>query len=82
MRATVTIYRYYYKKLVVEVPEEHIKGLTKEQIADKLFMADTPYEDGIFEASLESMDVDPDGVETDRYDIYNEKEEHVYGGHL
>ena len=31
MNATVTLYRYYFKSIEIEVDKDHLKGLTKEE---------------------------------------------------
>ena len=63
-RATVTLYRYYYKSIEIEIDEEYLKGLTEEEMND-------------FRHVLPGVN-----YETDRYDIYDEEGDHIYGGHL
>ena len=81
-RATVTLYRYYYKSIEIEIDEEYLKGLTEEEIAVKLVGEEIPYDaEAVQEAPIEETDAG-ENYETDRYDIYDEEGDHIYGGHL
>jgi len=81
MNATVTLYRYYFKSIEIEVDKDHLKGLTKEEIAEKLINGEIPYdEESVHNTSLSEFT--PDEEDTDRYDIFTEDGDHVYGGHL
>ena len=83
MKTTVTLYRYYSRKQVIEVDIDAIEGLTKEEIADKLHKEEIvipEFDEDV--ADLVSMEVTPRDEQEDRFDIYNDKGEHIYGGHL
>ena len=82
MKATVTLYRYYYKKVVIPVNQEEIEGLTKEEIGEK-FQRESfgMTDDAIQDQPLIGMDCTGNN-ESDRYDIYDDDNKHIYGGHL
>jgi len=83
MKTTVTLYRYFYKKVTIEIDPDATKGLTKEEIADALMEETIVFDDEqVHDAPIESLEESPKDEETDRFDIYNEKSEHIYGGHL
>ena len=85
-KTTVTLKRFYFKEVEIEIDTNFLNGKTDEEIADFL-MEDYPYEEEeeLFEnAELEELEIDSNGVieeDTDRFDIY-ENGEQVYGGHL
>lgn len=82
MTATVTIYEYYFKSIEIEIEEEHLKGLTKEEIADKLIDGTIPYDrDSVHNTSLTGFEPSGENEETDRFDIKDNDGDH-YGGHL
>lgn len=82
MKATVTIYRYYYKTVEIEIDKDTTNGLTPEEIAEKLIDGAIVFdEELVHEAPLESLN-DFEDIETDRYDIYDQKDKQIYGGHL
>ncbi len=85
-RTTVTLNRFYFKRIEIEVDNSLLKGKTEEEIAEFLtedFVIEN--EDQLFEQSeLDSLEIDSGGIiyeDTDRFDIY-ENGKHVYGGHL
>ena len=80
--ATITIYKYYFKSIELEVEEEYLTGLSDQEIADKIINGDIPYnEEAIDNTSLNEYE--PKNEEnTDRYDIYSEEGDHTFGGHL
>jgi hypothetical protein len=82
MTTTVTIFRYYFKSIELEIDQEHIEGLTPTEIGEKFDKGEIPYdEEAVHNTSLQGYEpVDND--DTDRYDIHDEDGEHIYGGHL
>lgn len=83
LTTTVTIYEYYFKSIEIEIEEEYLKGLTKEEIAEKLISGDIPYDrDSVQNTELTGFTPSSEEDETDRYDIYTEEGDHTYGGHL
>lgn len=88
MKTVVTLKRFYFKEIEIEISNSMLVGRTEEEIADYL-VDEYPYyeEDELFEkASLQYLDVggsETVGVEdTSRYDIYDEDGNQTYGGHL
>ena len=88
MKTVVTLKRFYFKEIEIEISNSMLVGKTEEEIADYL-VDEYPYyeENDMFDrAKLESLDVggaETVGVEdTDRYDIYDEDGNQIYGGHL
>tara|TARA_R110000751_G_scaffold6143_3_gene26671 strand:+ start:914 stop:1198 length:285 start_codon:yes stop_codon:yes gene_type:complete len=91
-KVTVTLKRFYFKEVEMEIDNELIKGMSHEEIATYL-MEEHPYdtEDELFDkAELDDLEIDltlgsfEGGVireDTDRYDIY-ENDKQIYGGHL
>ena len=85
MKATVTIIRHFYKEITLNIEQEHIEGLTAEEIGDKLVNEQIPFDEDLVDTQeLESLDLHgvSDSVRTSRFDIYNEDGGHSYGGHL
>lgn len=86
MKTTVTLKRFYFKEVEIEVDNKLLRGMGAEQISTYL-MEEYPYdeEDEEFnKAELQDLEVDHKGKiheDTDRYDIYDNGEQ-VYGGHL
>jgi len=84
----VTLTRLYKKEVVVEVNNEKFANMTEEEIADALMNnCEVDDEDKLFEkAELQQIDFNEEvmgiDADTDRYDIYNEEGEQIYGGHL
>ncbi len=88
MKTVVTLKRFYFKEVEIEISNSMLVGKTEEEIADYL-VDEYPYyeENELFDkASLQYLDVggaETVGVEdTDRYDIYDEDGNQIYGGHL
>lgn len=85
-KVTVTLKRFYFKEVEIEIDNELLKGMSHEEIATYL-MEEHRYdnEDELFnKAELDDLEIDAGGViyeDTDRYDIY-EDDNQVYGGHL
>jgi len=85
-KVTVTLKRFYFKEVEIEIDNELLKGMSHEEIATYL-MEEHRYdnEDELFDkAELDDLEIDAGGVideDTDRYDIY-EDDKQVYGGHL
>ncbi len=85
-KVTVTLKRFYFKEVEIEIDNELLKGMSHEEIATYL-MEEHRYdnEDELFDkAELDDLEIDAGGViheDTDRYDIY-EDDNQVYGGHL
>ena len=85
-KVTVTLKRFYFKEVEIEIDNELLKGMSHEEIATYL-MEEHSYdnEDELFDkAELDDLEIDAGGViheDTDRYDIY-EDDNQVYGGHL
>jgi hypothetical protein len=85
-KVTVTLKRFYFKEVEIEIDNELLKGMSHEEIATYL-MEEHSYdnEDELFDkAELDDLEIDTGGViheDTDRYDIY-EDDNQVYGGHL
>jgi len=85
-KVTVTLKRFYFKEVEIEIDNELLKGMGHEEIATYL-MEEHRYdnEDELFDkAELDDLEIDAGGViheDTDRYDIY-EDDKQVYGGHL
>jgi hypothetical protein len=94
MKTVVTLKRFYFKEIEIEVSNSMLIGKTEEEIADYLVDEYPHYElyshsteNELFEkASLQYLDIggaETVGVEdTDRYDIYDEDGKQIYGGHL
>ena len=82
MEATVTIYRYYFKSIEIKIDPTLLKGLTKEEIAQKLMDEEIEFDsESVHNTGLEGMDCTGNN-ESDRFDIFNDKGDHIYGGHL
>ena len=85
-KVTVTLKRFYFKEVEIEIDNELLKGMSHEEIATYL-TEEHRYnnEDELFnKAELDDLEIDAGGViheDTDRYDIY-EDDNQVYGGHL
>lgn len=85
-KVTVTLKRFYFKEVEMEIDNELIKGMSHEEIATYL-IEEHRYdnEDELFDkAELDDLEIDGEGViyeDTDRYDIYEDNNQ-VYGGHL
>ena len=92
-KVTVTLKRFYFKEVEMEIDNELIKGMSHEEIATYL-IEEHRYdnEDELFDkaelddlvVSHSSLEIDGEGViheDTDRYDIYEDNNQ-VYGGHL
>jgi len=84
MKATVTIIKYFSKEITLNIEQEHIEGLTAEEIGDKLINEEIPFDEDLVDTQeLESVEIIPqDWVRTSRFDVYNENGKHFYGGHL
>jgi len=83
MRTTVTLYRYFYKKVEFEIDSKETEGLTFKEIGNKLINEDIVFDsEQVHDAPLESFEDAPLGEETDRFDIYDKEDNHIYGGHL
>jgi hypothetical protein len=84
MKATVTIIRHFYKEITLNIEQEHIEGLTAEEIGDKLVNEQIPFDEDLVDTQeLESLEIThQDWVRTSRFDVYNEDGGHSYGGHL
>jgi len=86
MKTTVTLKRFYFKEVEIEIDNNLLKGMGCEEISTYL-MEEYPYdeEDEEFnKAELQDLEVDYKGriyEDTDRFDIYD-GDEQVYGGHL
>jgi len=88
MKTVVTLKRFYFKEIEIEISNSMIVGKTEEEIADYL-VDEYPYyeENDMFDhATLQYLEVggaETVGIEdTDRYDIYDEDGNQIYGGHL
>ena len=88
MKTIVTLKRFYFKEIEIEISNSMLVGKTEEEIADYL-VDEYPYyeENDMFDnAKLEHLEVggaETVGTEdTDRYDIYDEDGNLIYGGHL
>jgi hypothetical protein len=86
MKTIVTLKRFYFKEVEIEIDNELLRGMDCEQIST--FLTEEHYivkEDSLFEdANLEELEINSKGEiyeDTDRYDIYD-GDEQVYGGHL
>ena len=85
-KVTVTLKRFYFKEVEIEIDNKLLKGMSNKEIATYL-MEEYPYntEDELFDkAELDNLEIDEGGIiheDTDRYDIY-EDDNQVYGGHL
>jgi len=83
MKTTVTIYKYYFKAVVIEIDSKYTEGKTTTQIQNGLLNETIPYdEEAIQNAALTEMDNSSTAGETDRFDIYNDKGFNVFGGNL
>lgn len=86
-KVTVTLKRFYFKEVEIEIDNELLKGMSHEEIATYL-MEEHRYdnEDELFDkAELDDLEIDAGGViheDTDRYDIYGPGKKQIYGGHL
>ncbi len=86
-KVTVTLKRFYFKEVEIEVNNELLKGMSHEEIATYLMEEQYHHydEDALFDkAELDDLEIDAGGIiyeDTDRYDIY-EDDNQVYGGHL
>mgnify|MGYP003647940167 CR=1 FL=1 len=90
-KVTVTLKRFYFKEVKIEVYNELLKGMNHEEISDYLIEKwSNPYdEDALFDkAELDDLGIDfkigcgaTIQEDTDRYDIY-EGGKQVFGGHL
>jgi hypothetical protein len=88
MKATLTLKRFYFKEVELEISQEILKNKTEEEIAN-LLTEDIPVDseeiDNLFkQAEMYDLEIDHEGKiyeDTDRYDIYDNGEQ-VYGGHL
>jgi len=80
MKTVLTLTRVYYKEVKIELDNSLLKGLSNEEIAEYL-IGDYPYdeEESLF-SQAELQDGEPD--DEDRYDIYDDMGNQVYGGHL
>jgi len=86
MKTTVTLKRFYFKEVEIEVDNELLRGMDCEQISTFLVEEHCiEKEESLFEdAKLEELEVNNEGKiyeDTDRYDIYEDGKQ-VYGGHL
>ena len=87
MKTTVTLKRFYFKEVEIEIDNELLEGMDHEEISTFLIEEAFPFnkEDEEFDKSeLQDLEIDHKGKiseDTDRYDIY-EGDEQVYGGHL
>ena len=86
MKTTVTLKRFYFKEVEIEIDNKLLRGMDCEQIST--FLSEKYYiekEDSLFEdANLEELEINSKGEiyeDTDRYDIYD-GDEQIYGGHL
>ena len=90
MKATITFTRFYAKTETVDVPMNQFKGMTEEEIGDVLTNqynsepSNLEFPNGFEEiTSNVTQDIAEDmGRDTDRFDIYNDAGESIYGGHL
>lgn len=86
MKTTVTLKRFYFKEVEIEIDNKLLRGMDCEQISTYL-MEEYPYDEENEEfdkAELQALEIDHKGriyEDTDRYDIYD-GDEQVYGGHL
>ena len=89
-KVTVTLKRFYFKEVEIDIDNELLKGMSHEEIATYL-MEEHRYdnEDELFDkAEINDLEIHAGGViheDTDRYDIYYEcsyGKMQVYGGHL
>jgi hypothetical protein len=85
MKTIITLKRFYFKEVEIEIDNELLKGMDVEQISTYLMEEHIYGEDEAFDkAELEELGVDHEGVieeDTNRYDIYD-GDEQIYGGHL
>jgi len=82
MKTTVTLFRYYYKTVKIEIDSDATEGLTPEEIATKLMEEDIVFNDEqVHDTPLIGMDCTGNNEE-DRFDVHDENGNHVYGGHL
>ena len=94
-KTILTLKRFYYKEIEISVPRSLTNGKSSEDIADLLldWHDDAPNAEEIDkrfdEASYENLEcvtgLDGKGVlheDTDRYDMYNDDGQQIYGGHL
>ena len=86
MKTIITLKRFYFKEVEIEIDNELLKGMDVEQIST--YLMEEHYiekEDSLFEdANLEELEINSEGEiyeDTDRYDIYD-GDEQIYGGHL
>jgi hypothetical protein len=85
MKATVTIIRHFVREVTINIDSEHIKDLTPGEIGDRFLLETIPYDEELVDTQeFESLDLHgvSDFVKTSRYDIYDDDDKHVYGGHL
>lgn len=86
MKTIVTLTRAYYKQIEIVVDNNLLIDKTEEEIATYLMEEyEIPNEEELFdEAIMEGMKIrDEDNeVDTDRFDIYNDDNSQIYGGHL
>jgi len=88
MKTIVTLKRFYFKRIEIEIDNNLLEGKTEEEIATFL-IEEYPFgeeeEERLFnKAKLEGLEIDSTGIineDTDRYDIYEDGKQ-VYGGHL
>tara|TARA_R110002020_G_scaffold188551_1_gene387275 strand:- start:1128 stop:1394 length:267 start_codon:yes stop_codon:yes gene_type:complete len=85
-KVTVTLKRFYFKEVEMEIDNELIKGMSHEQIGD--YLVEEHYYHNLENVFKQSeMKVLPKSYllhpidATDRYDIYEDNNQ-VYGGHL
>lgn len=85
MKTTVTLKRFYFKEVEIEIDNKLLRGMDCEEIFTFLTENQIEEEDEEFDkAELEDLEVDYKGCineDTDRFDIYD-GDEQVYGGHL
>jgi len=88
MKTIVTLKRFYYKEIEIEINNSMLAGKDDEEISEYLMDGYPYYEkDELFDkASLEYLNTggaETVGIEdTDRYDIYDDNNNQIYGGHL
>ncbi len=88
-KVLISLTKLYKKELNFYVDPELIEGKSDEEIADYLMeVYDYQEKDELLEEQeLESIDFPDnhgyiDGVDSDRYDVFDEKGKQTYGGHL
>jgi len=86
MKTTITLKRFYFKEVEIEVDNKLLEGMDDEEISDFLIEEYSPqcHEDDFNKVEYQHLEIDhKDKIQedTDRYDIYRNGKQ-VFGGHL